>query len=209
MSLPRVIHQIFIGPLPPPLKLMSTWREKNRGFDYRLYTSEKERRWGAGGPWRNQDAIDRIPQWAGKADVMRYEILHEHGGIYADADSECLSPLDDDLLESDFAVYENEVGAPELLSNAFLGAEPGSRLMGALIAAVPLRNLGVPQAWLSVGPAFLTEVARGFPELRKLPSGVFAPRHHSGASGRLESPQKVYAQHYWGSCGTYGKGVLV
>ena len=37
---------------------------------------------------------------AGKADILRYELLYEHGGFFIDADSECINPLDDFLTDN-------------------------------------------------------------------------------------------------------------
>ena len=32
--IPKIIHQIWIGPRPAPEKLMATWKEKNPSFEY-------------------------------------------------------------------------------------------------------------------------------------------------------------------------------
>ena len=39
--IPKIIHQIWIGPRPAPEKLMATWKEKNPSFEY-IRWSEKE-----------------------------------------------------------------------------------------------------------------------------------------------------------------------
>ena len=45
----------------------------------------------------------------GVADIMRYEILFNEGGIALDADSLCLRPLEDWVLEpAAFAAWEHE-----------------------------------------------------------------------------------------------------
>ena len=40
-------------------------------------------------------AADPARNLAERADVLRYEILRRHGGVYVDVDVECLRPLDD------------------------------------------------------------------------------------------------------------------
>ena len=57
----------------------------------------------------NQRQFEAMNELAGKADILRYELLNTHGGFFIDADSECISPLDDFLTENDaFCCWENE-----------------------------------------------------------------------------------------------------
>ena len=34
MSIPKIIHQLWIGPKPAPINLMNTWKEKHPDFEY-------------------------------------------------------------------------------------------------------------------------------------------------------------------------------
>jgi mannosyltransferase OCH1-like enzyme len=34
MSIPKIIHQLWIGPKQPPIELMKTWKEKNPDYEY-------------------------------------------------------------------------------------------------------------------------------------------------------------------------------
>ena len=45
----------------------------------------------------------------GVADMMRYEILYEEGGIAVDADSICERKLEDWMFETPIAAWENEI----------------------------------------------------------------------------------------------------
>ena len=36
----------------------------------------------------------------GKADIIRWEILYEYGGVFVDADSICIEPIDDHLINT-------------------------------------------------------------------------------------------------------------
>ena len=55
--------------------------------------------------------------WEGVADMMRWEILDQHGGFAVDADSICIRPLEDWLFEPRiFACWENEIARPGLAS---------------------------------------------------------------------------------------------
>ena len=63
---------------------------------------------------------------------MRYEILFNEGGIALDADSLCLRPLEDWLLEpAAFAAWEHEHIRQGLITVGAMRAEPGNEFFGA------------------------------------------------------------------------------
>lgn len=194
--LPRIIHQIWIGPHPRPEAWMKSWSRLNPNWEYRLWID------GNLPPLRNQRAFDEYGNcWSGKADVLRYGLLLRHGGIYVDADTECLRPLDELLAEwpadrDCFAVYENESCMPGLIANGILGTKPNSRLFQRLVDSVSgLAIRGREPAWIITGPGFFTEQARGDDSLWVLPSWTFLPEHHSGI--RHKGPERPFARHYW------------
>ena len=43
---------------------------------------------------RNKQAYLAAPNYGQKADILRYELLQRHGGIYMDVDMECVRSLD-------------------------------------------------------------------------------------------------------------------
>ena len=40
-SIPKIIHQLWIGPKPAPTKLMDTWKDKNPNFTYIRWNEEE------------------------------------------------------------------------------------------------------------------------------------------------------------------------
>ena len=44
--IPKILHQIWIGPKEPPIKLMKTWKEKHPEFRYILWNEEELQRSG-------------------------------------------------------------------------------------------------------------------------------------------------------------------
>ena len=207
--IPRRIFQFWFGPLPPPSRLMDVWRTMNPTFDYVTFRDDKRMighgfaasgepvTLGDGSPWPNQDAQNRMEEWGGKTDLARYAVLERWGSIYVDSDAVALRPLDGELLEHEvWAVYENEVCRPGVITGAFLGSVPGSALMRELVELVGKRDMR-EIAWKSVGPTFLTEVARRHPELHVYPSRTFIPHHYTGAKG--VGDVEPYADHVWGN----------
>ena len=195
MKIPRILHQIWIGPHAAPSALMVTWKRAHPDWAYRVWTNEKG--------WRSQAQIDAMREWNGKADIMRYEILLEHGGVCFDADAECVRPLDDAFLEHEaFACWENEVARPGLIATGYLGARPGSPIMRDAVEAVGLRSMREP-AWICTGPMLFTEVAARHPELHVYPARTFIPEHYSGLPAPGDAP--IYARQFWGSTRGYDR----
>jgi hypothetical protein len=65
-----------------------------------------------------------------KADLLRLDLMANHGGVWADATCFCVQPLDDWLpqkMESGFFAFYRP-GPDRILSNWFLAADPGSVL---------------------------------------------------------------------------------
>lgn len=220
--IPKTIHQIWIGELPAPQDLIDSWRRLNPGWDHFLWTSQHARIASVrraneatietlalpdpagGGGWRNAAAIEAVRDHAARSDLMRYEILEAFGGVYVDADSECLRPLDEDLLDYVcWATFENETVRPGIITGAFMASVPGSSLMKELIRKAPFRDLRGQPGWKSVGPMFLTEAATEHPELSVLPSYLFTPEHYTRTASVGEEPP--FARHVWGNTLGYAR----
>lgn len=174
---------------------MRTWREMNPTFQYELWDNARCETFD----FVNAKKIEESPEFAGKADIMRYEILERFGGIFIDADAECIRPLDAELLQHEnFACYENEAARPGLIANGYLGATPNSELMQLLIDGLENRDVRTLRAWLTTGPMYLTQMNMIYPgSLHVFPSHYFIPQHYSGMEYRGDGP--IYAKQYWGS----------
>ena len=201
--IPKIIHQIWIGPKTIPKKYMDTWKSLHPDWEYMLWTDETIKQKYPKG-FKNQKHINEIEEWAGKADIMRYEILHKYGGFYADADSICVNKLDDFFLDRDsFAGFENEEVRGNLIANGYIGAIKGCKLMNILInkisklSSVSQKTTG-KMAWQNVGPLFFTNtiVENEYP-ISIFPSHLFIPEHYSGVT--YKGSDKIYARQLWGS----------
>lgn len=90
--IPKIIHQIWIGGKLPEkyLPLQKSWREKHPDWEYRLWTDADLPSF----PFVNRERFERAVNIGEKADIFRYEILNQFGGLYVDTDFECIRPLD-------------------------------------------------------------------------------------------------------------------
>ncbi len=158
----------------------------NPTWEHCLWTEAEIDRFGL----RNRAHYEAVLRLDNKTDVVRYELLLRYGGIFVDADSECIRSLDDVLCENDsFACYENEINQRGLIANGYLGATRGNELMRQLvegIAAYDAENFRTDHAvvlWTHFGPRYLTDTVRknDYRRLTVYPSYYFIPVHNVGS----------------------------
>ena len=202
MPIPKILHQLWIGSKPAPTKFMDTFKDKHPEYEYIRWTEpEIERR---GMKFECIDAINRMSEINGKADIMRWEIIYHYGGIFQDADSVCLEPFDDSFLEKQaFAGFENETARQGLVATGTMGFPPKHPLCRAAIDWM-LSNDSCPEtcgqrAWYTVGPGLLTRLLKTgkYTDLSIYPSYSFIPYHFTGI--HYEGHKKVYCFQEWGS----------
>lgn len=197
---PKIFHFIWVGDeTRRPDNCIQTWRDAHPDWQFRIWGNAEL----MGRTWANHAHIEAMLECElnGVADMMRWEILHENGGVVFDADSVCLRPLDDALLDCEaFACWENEVVRPGLIAAGYFGCEAGNPFVRQIIddiAASP--SVVDDMAWKTVGPQRLTDChdRYGYADLRIYPSHYFIPRHFTGEEYRGDGP--VYAHQLWGS----------
>ena len=89
------------GPQPDLLSdLSQTWKEQHPDWTYIFWNGEKIDAFMAGHA-EYRDVYNSYPYAVQRWDMIRYLILYEYGGIYADLDYECIDALDS-LLENEF-----------------------------------------------------------------------------------------------------------
>lgn len=200
MPIPKIIHQIWIGNQAlRPQRWIDTWINNHPGWTHRLWTDDNLP------SLRNARQFQSMPLLAGKADILRYEILSQFGGVYIDADMECVSPLTEDLIENRaFAVLENEYIRPGLIGNSVIACEPQCPLMAKLIEGIAamgdLSAIAALDVWKVTGPLFFTRTVgqKKMTFYRLYPSFWFYPVHYTGLqyTGHVD---RQYAKQYWGS----------
>ena len=188
---PRIVHQIWVGPEPLPDEFASyveTWRRNHPGWEHRLWTEENlptDLRW--------PEALERIRHPAERADILRLELLWRHGGVYADTDLECRRSMEPEIGDAEFfTAYlkpKNVDKSSDRVNNAFIGSVPGHPLLDR--ALDELR----PQEWhgfdkTGSGSVFFDALVKQFPEVRILPGELIYP-----SSPREE--KAAIAIHHW------------
>jgi len=175
---------------------MDTWRSMNPTFDVRVWDEASISALGL----LNRSVYDRFLVegiFDGAADVARVEILEREGGVYVDADSIALRPLEDTLLKTGFfAVREPARGDGDaLVGNACMGAVAGhpvlERYRTVISQVVTLRPM-----WRLTGPGALTDVLErsGEADITVLPAWTF---YATTLDGGAVTGGEPFGRHFW------------
>ena len=128
MAIPRLFHQIWVGPEPFPDEFAAyqeTWAARNPGWELRFWTDDN-----LPDGCRRPEVYDRSRTVWERADILRLEVVNLFGGVHVDADFECLRPIEPLLGDAEF----------------FIGYRKGTHVNGALFGAVaghPLLDEGL------------------------------------------------------------------
>lgn len=209
IKIPKIIHQIWIGPKPAP-KFMHTWQDNHPDWEYKLWDDKriKDELY----PMINQHLYDLYGQekeqiWNGRSNPVRYEILHKYGGVYIDADTISLRPIDEEFLENDFfAAYMNEQERGDRIATGVLGSVKGHPVMEKCICELNKHKQIQRPSFRFVGPVFFTDIVKKYNfNIKIYPSYYFYPEFYSG-KGNYKGDFKPYGHHVWGETkGIYGK----
>jgi inositol phosphorylceramide mannosyltransferase catalytic subunit len=196
--IPHLIHRIWLGgPMPGRYaQLGKTWERTHPTWDVVTWTDNSLP------PLRNQRLFDGAMSPAQKADIARYEILLNHGGVYVDTDFEALAPIDD-LIRKVAAFVATEDGT--WLSNAILGAAPGHMFMAALVSGIPDSFATLPTGHINevTGPKYVTAIFHGLraqgacEDVAVFPPQLFFPYHFSELHRRDQHFPLAFAVHHW------------
>ncbi|WAQ95476.1 IMT1-like protein [Mya arenaria] len=124
-----------------------------------------------------------------RSDAMRYFILHQFGGVYADLDMECLRPLDH-VTRKFSCIFPPEpffnsvfgLSWPYIINNAIMMCKPGHPFLEYLMH--DLEKTATRKEILYVaGPAFVTEeYGPVIPEIKLESDPHDNPRQHGSRS---------------------------
>lgn len=200
-----MFHRVWLGGQEPEWlrRLARTWTDNHPEWELRQWTDENVHELF---PLTNQAVYDAAtaiaPRNVGqlRSDVLRYEILARFGGVWIDADLECLEPIDD-LLEGAecFAAWEEQ---DRWIGNTFLGSVPGHPFMERLVAAIPgsvEANRGRRPNRMT-GPHLVTRLWRGDPSgLTILDQSLIFPYSWRDIAdhGLGEEHPGAYCCHHW------------
>ena len=204
-TLPKKIHQIWLGSEIPKIyrEFGDTWKRLNPEWEYKLWTDADDK--DVDIPRR--DIYDSLTNYGQKSDFLRYHILNQFGGIYADTDFECLRSLN----TLSYAQFFISVGYPSKveLYQGLIGCVPNHPVMSRVVDLVGIQKR-MPRGWKAIfdstGGYFFTRtffevVTEYVKDVVVLPPAYFFPFPNEKGFER-RNPKKYikdcsYALHYW------------
>ncbi|TAL19002.1 MAG: hypothetical protein EPO01_15405 [Aquabacterium sp.] len=198
--IPKILHVIWIGDESKrPDNCIQTWVDKNPEWTIKIWGNDDLTQT----EWVNARHMREMSkkELNGVADMMRWEILYREGGVAVDADSICVRPLDDWLLEAEaFSCWENELVRSRLIACGVMGCHPENEFIGQIVLDINEEPFVThDMAWKTVGPLRLTTsyYKYRYTGLTIYPSHFFIPDHYSGT--HYEGRGIVYARQEWAS----------
>ena len=120
--IPKIIHQTWKTKDVPKITIpwIESWKRLNPDWEYRFWTDEDNLK------LCQEEFPELLYIYTSyqfdiqRADVARYMILYQHGGLYADIDTECFRPVD--------ALFKNvSIGLfkwLDIITNYIISAKP-------------------------------------------------------------------------------------
>jgi mannosyltransferase OCH1-like enzyme len=182
MSIPKIIHQIWIGPKKRPDIWMDSVKNfaSEFGYEYILWDDQKVSEMNM----INRDYYILEKTYNGKSDVLRYEILYQNGGVYIDADSFIIKG---EQLNNIISSFDRDAGFGfevdnQLVCGGVSLSKKESNFMLKCIEELPKRDFNL-MAWQSIGPQLITDMCKKYQNEIPLvfyKSTVFYPRRWHG-----------------------------
>ena len=191
--IPKKIHQIWVGsPLPEKYKkFISNIKTLHENFEYKLWNDDditKEN-------FTNYDLICSTKCFAQKADIMRYEIVYKHGGIYLDIDFEIIKCLSD-LLTADFVVCNEDSHTNQYMSNSFFASSVKNENLLRCIENIRSADFTLPVN-VSTGPWFFRRFINFDENIKILPTITFYPKNWDEKHKEIKITDEIYGIHHW------------
>jgi mannosyltransferase OCH1-like enzyme len=183
-EIPRVFHQIWLGPDPFPrdfVEYQRSWSRHHPNWALRLWTEDDLPE-----DLERKEIYELLRRPAERSDMLRLELLSRHGGVYVDADFECRRSIDP-LLDgvTFFCAYIE----PGRVNNALIGSVAGHPLLERGIRELRPRTTFGPVDKEGTGPLFFNRLVAGDPGATIFPEELFYPRTPAAA-------EAAYAVHH-------------
>ena len=222
-GIPKTLHFIWLGsPFPTKRfqRYMDSWKKHHAGWDIILWDDARVRALRDANELKNHKAFDVATNYGEKSDILRYELLFRHGGVYADVDFECIRSFDELLSHPvDFFIGVSNTKTLEL-NNGLIGSVPGHPLLLELIEGIcidPMATVAalvgqpIPSSFMSTiertGPGHVTRKTMALwdnlPNTVAFPIRYFYPVPNTIAasvenvSQYLTHGNETYAAHRW------------
>ncbi len=206
--IPKIIHQIWIGgPVPERYKVwIESWKKFHPQWQYKLWTDEDVKHLTL----FNRELYDKLTNYGPKADILRFEILYQFGGLYVDTDFECFKAHD--VFHHRYSFYAGiEDGGAIAIGPALMASTAGHPLMEQLVKNIKLEVKDQNQIRAVIAGTSSGYLTRAFgasfdsndPTVIVFPHSYFFPlacndRRASLAQRTALVRPETFGMHHWG-----------
>jgi|GEM_PF-2433218 len=135
-KIPKIIHQIWIGPKPFPEKYVEyaqTCTSLNPGWEYKLWTNDDVEDILAINPKYTSlyKEYEKHGHITGQKDILEFLILYKNGGLFLDADIKCIKSFE--FLHYNYDFYSamepaNRWSFIPIMTNAIVGSKKNNQI---------------------------------------------------------------------------------
>lgn len=212
-AIPKIIHQLWKTDRIPPRweEAVRTVRRYHRGWDYRLWTDEKMEAYVRNSHPALYPIFLAFDLNIMRADVFRYVLMHDFGGMYCDLDYEFVRPFDYGDAELVLSLeYDKAYGDEEdQIANYVFASVPRHQLWRDILEDIRLSPpvaAELPDVCVATGPKLVTRLFQtnraGYSGVRVTHQPVLSPRRVHGRRERkiyINSGVTYGFHHGWGS----------
>jgi len=191
--IPKRIHRIWLGPRPIPQvyeRYWSAWRRQLPDAEFRTWREEDVRSLPLAGP-----LLARAASPVQQADIARYDIIYQEGGVYLDCD---VMPIAyPDFFSTDELVTCNQDDADQIRSVGFFAAPAGHPALKMALDLIEKVTLGTDKPNVETGPVLFR---KAITVEKRLPKEAFYPYHHTEPFSRIfdRDLSRTFGIHVWG-----------
>jgi len=167
--IPKIIHMIWIGDKDFPfVDNLSVWKTLNPWYEFKLWHDNNLPK------LQNQKEYDFLVNPTAKADLLRLEILYQFGGIYTDADTICMHPINKTV--KGLTLF-GMTGLHGNVANGFLGCTQHHPAFKEIVDNIPKHFKVLAKSekrtnfsmFIITGTRFITPILRKYKDFTQIP----------------------------------------
>jgi len=170
MTIPKIIHQVWEGrtesKMPTRLKFLAqTWKDCNPNWEYHLWNGDEMDSLVATFFSKYSSMYKNFSHNVQRWDTIRYMILNQYGGVYADLDSECFRPIEtlmDDVVMGFGEEPPLNETKPTRIGNALMASKKECKgwivILNEILSKVEKKESAVETVMNSTGPNMINHL---------------------------------------------------
>ena len=210
MTIPRVIHQLWIGNPMPNKKRALTQSMHVDGFQYKLWGNNDLTQQNFPMMWPYIVILQKADQpMAMIGDLMKYELVYHHGGFYFDINIELLRPerLASIAQKHSLVLCHEATAIGDALSCAFFAAAPNHSALKRVLDVVKGDTLDLKTgiANVTTGPSLFRRILDESPVHFMLDTHMIYPfppgsKHTCTTDCKRTCPDSIAIDHFELGC---------